>query len=346
MFASKSVPLAEIATVIGAKLAGSATHEVNSVAPLSSAKPDQLSFLSAVKYVPELEHCNAGVVILTAKHADMFGGNCLIVDNPYLAYAKVTQLFDGRKKVPSGVHSSAFVADSARIAPSAAIGANCVIGDDVVIGEGSELYPGVVVSNNVTIGDACLVYANVSIYSNVTMGDKVTVHSNTVIGSDGFGFAPCPEGWEKVQQFGGVRIGNNVDIGASVAIDRGALEDTIIGDGVIIDNQVHIAHNVKIGERTAMAGGCGVAGSATIGADCTFAGFVCVNGHISIADKSHFNGATVVTQGNSEPGVFASAAPLQSVQKWRRSSVRYQQLDDIAKRLNRLEKQYKQDENL
>ena len=165
------------------------------------------------------------------------------------------------------------------------------------------------------------------------------VHSGTVIGSDGFGFAPSKGAWNKIHQLGGVTIGDDVEIGSNTSIDRGAIEDTVIEDGVIIDNLVHIAHNVKIGAGSAIAGCVGIAGSATIGKACTVAGAVAINGHISIADNSHFHGGTIVTKGNTEPGVFASATPLQSVKKWRRNSVRYTQLDELSSRIKALEKQ-------
>jgi UDP-3-O-[3-hydroxymyristoyl] glucosamine N-acyltransferase len=181
----------------------------------------------------------------------------------------------------------------------------------------------------------------VVIYHGVSLGKSCIIHSGTVIGSDGFGFAPSRDGWKKIHQLGAVVVGDNVEIGSNCSIDRGALGNTVIHDGVIIDNLVHIAHNVKIGKRSAIAGCVGIAGSANIGENCTVAGAVAINGHISIADNSHFHGGTIVTKGNTEAGVFASTPPMQDVKKWRRNSVRYTQLDDMANRIKQLEKQLK-----
>lgn len=215
----------------------------------------------------------------------------------------------------------------------------CVVEAGAVIGDNTELCAGVVVGPNACVGSDCLLHANVTIAHHCVLGDGVKIHSGTTVGSDGFGYAPnAKEGWVKIHQLGRVVIANNVEIGANCAIDRGAIKDTHIAEGVIIDNLVHIAHNVTIGKRTAIAGCVGIAGSTNIGAGCTMGGFVAINGHLTIGDNVHFNGGTVVTKSISEAGHYASGSPMQDVRSWRRSMVRVTQLDDLASRLKALEK--------
>lgn len=334
----KEFTLAEIALAIGAELKGDGECMLSGLASLEQASVSDLTFLSSQSYEKYLGDTKAGAVILTPSSVDMFEGNKLLVDDPYSAYARASAIFDPRPKRAVGVHPSAVVSDSAQISDTASIGANSVIGDNVVIGDGCEIYPGVVIGEDCTIGDGCLLYANVSLYSNTRIGNRVIIHSATVIGSDGFGFAPTKSGWVKIHQIGGVVIGDDVEIGSSTSIDRGAIGDTVIKKGVIIDNQVHIAHNVEVGENTAIAGCVGIAGSTVIGKNCTVAGAVAINGHITIADNTHFHGGTIVTKGIKEAGVYASAPPMQDVKKWRRTAVRYSQLDEIVNRIKNLEK--------
>ena len=209
----------------------------------------------------------------------------------------------------------------ADIGPNVVLGANCVIGERCRIGAGTRLHASVVLYRDVTIGEHC------------------TLHANAVLGADGFGFAPSPEGWQKIHQLGGVRIGNRVEIGACTTIDRGALEDTVVEDGAIIDNLVQIAHNCHIGKNTAIAGCTGLAGSTIIGANCTLAGGVGVVGHVEICDNVHITGMTMVTKSITEPGSYSSGTPMASTRDWKRSAVRFAQLDSIQKRLAGLEKQ-------
>lgn len=330
--------LKQLADLLNAEMIGDPQYKVDSIATIESAEATDLTFVASEKYEKYLADTRAGIVVLSSAAADKFGGNKLLVSNPYLAYAQLSKIFDPRPRRETGVHPSATVAETAKIAASASIGANCVIGENVVVGENVEIYPGCFVGEDSSIGDNGLIYANVSLYSNVKIGKNAVIHSGTAIGSDGFGFAPSKDGWTKIHQLGGVTIGDNVDIGANTAIDRGALEDTVIEDNVIIDNLVHIAHNVKIGSGSAIAGCVGIAGSAVIGKNCTVAGAVAINGHIDIADNTHFHGGTIVTKGNAEAGIFASATPMMEVKQWRKNSVRYRQLDDWAERLKALEK--------
>ncbi len=338
---SKQFSLGELAELLGATLQGDASVMIKHIASIENAGPEDISFVSSAAYVAKLSDTRAGAIILKAEHAESFSGNALVSDNPYLAYARASAIFDPRPTREAGIHPSAVISESAQIASTASIGAHCVIGENVVIGEHCELYPGVVVSENSSLGDHCLLYSNVSIYANVRIGSKAIIHSGAVIGSDGFGFAPSSEGWVKIHQLGGVVIGDRVEIGAGSAIDCGAIGDTIIHDGVIIDNQVHIAHNIEICENTAIAALSGMAGSTKIGKNCTLAGGVLVNGHIEITDNCHFNGGTVVTKGIREPGVYSSGTPMMEVKQWRKAAVRFGQLDDLSSRIKTLEKTQK-----
>ena len=338
MSAKFNFSLGYIAEFLGGQLKGDAEYFVRSLASLDRATASDISFLVKGKHSDSVSACSAGALIISPDNVDSFPGNKIIVDDPYQAFAKISALFDPRVKVAKGIHPTAIVAESAQIASSACIGAHSCIGENTVIGENCEVYPGTVVADNCSIGNECVIFQNVSIYSNVTIGKGVRIHAGAVIGSDGFGFAPTSEGWTKIHQLGGVVIGDRVEIGAATAIDRGALEDTVIGNDVIIDNQVHIAHNVHVGEGSAIAGCVGIAGSAKLGKRCIIAGAVSINGHISIADGTQFNGGTVVTKGTTEPGVYASGTPLLDVASWRRSSIHYKKLDEYASRIKALEK--------
>lgn len=338
----KSYTLAQLAEFLGCEFEGDAEIAVTGLATLERAQTHQITFLAQAKYSRFLPDCKAGILVARKAQADDFTGAKLHVEDPYLAYAKLSSLFDTRKKTPEGVHPTALVASTATLAEGVCIGPGVVIGDGANIGLNTEICAGVVIAENVTVGADCLLYPNVNIYAEVRIGDRVTIHSGTVIGSDGFGFAPSAEGWIKIHQLGSVNIGSDVEIGANTCIDRGALTDTIIEDGVIIDNLVHIAHGVVIGQQSALAGCVGIAGSTKIGKRCTLGGMVGVSGHLEIADDSHFHGGTTVIKNIKEPGAYASAIPVMDVKKWRRSSVRFTQLDDMAARIQALEKSNKE----
>jgi len=335
---NKLFSLQELAEYLDCEYLGDPLFQVGSIETLQLAGAAQLTFLAQDKYEKYLSKCKAGILVLKPTQQEQFSGNKLLVEDPYIAYARLSKIFDRRQAVATGVHPSAIIADSATIAATAAIGAKVVVGEGAHVGEHTEISAGCVIGENCQIGKNCLLHANVSVYADVIIGNEVLVHSGTVLGSDGFGFAPSKQGWVKIHQLGTVRIGNRVEIGSNTSIDRGALTDTIIEDGVIIDNLVHIAHGVRVGEHSAIAGCVGIAGSTTIGKNCTVAGAVAINGHIEIVDNTHFHGGTIVTKGVSESGAYASAPPMQDVKKWRRNSVRYTQLDDMAARIKRLEK--------
>lgn len=315
-------------------------HLVRGLATLTSAQTDQLTFLSRADYSKHLPLCRAAAVIVSDKLTATSPVPLLKVKNPYLAYAQVSALFARPSSAASGIHASAIVDPSARIADSAVIGARAVIGADAVIGEGSLIGAGSVVGNGVVLGAGCVLQAHVTLYDEVVLGDRVLIHSGAVIGADGFGFAPKPEGgWQKIHQLGTVRIGDDVEIGANTTIDRGAIEDTIIEAGVIIDNQVQIAHNVHIGRNTAIAACTGIAGSTQIGAHCTIAGAVGIVGHLKIVDNVHITAMTLVTGSIDTAGSYSGGTPVLPSRQWRRSAVRFGQLEEIAKRLKELEQE-------
>lgn len=315
---------------------------INGLAALSSAGKSQLSFFSNIAYRDQLQATQAAAVILKENAVEDCPVPCLVADNPYLAYAKVSALFDTTPVPESGIHPSAFVDPSAIVAASASIGPQCVVSANARIGEGTVLNAGCIVGDNSVIGAQGYLHSRVTICHGVTVGDNVVIHSGAVIGSDGFGFAPdfsaaSSAGWCKIHQLGGVVIGNRVEIGANTCIDRGALDDTVIGDGVIIDNLVQIAHNVKIGNNTAIAACSGIAGSTEIGQNCTIAGAVGIVGHIKIADRVHITAKSLVTGSINEAGSYSSGTALSPTTAWRRNAVRFSQLDSLFQRVRSLE---------
>ncbi|UTW46193.1 UDP-3-O-(3-hydroxymyristoyl)glucosamine N-acyltransferase [bacterium SCSIO 12696] len=335
--------LGQIAQQLGAELRGDANCTIDAIATLEEAEAGQISFLANPAYERFLATTNASAVILSPKVADKYNGNALLLDNPYLGYAHLSRLMNNAPKAIAGVHASAVVADSADIHPSACIAANAVIGENVRIGANTVVGAGSCVGDNSIVGESCHLAANVSVYHGVSIGNAVTIHSGAVIGADGFGFAPDSStegqgGWVKIYQLGGVVIGDRVEIGANSTIDRGALGNTEIADGVIIDNQVMIAHNVKVGKNTAMAAYTGISGSTQIGANNTWAGRSGCVGHVTIADNVNITGATVVSKSLPEPGTYSSGTAMSTYREWRKNAARFNQLDDMSKRLRRLEK--------
>lgn len=331
--------LQALADILQLELQGDGDITINGLATLSAAQADELAFLANPRYAKQLEFTEAAAVIVTAESAELFSGAKLISKNPYLSYAKASQLFKKIFSLTRGVHPSAVVSETASVATSASIGPHCVIGDNVFIGENVRLLAGVYIGDDSCIGDNSLLYANSSVYHHVSIGRDVIIHSGAVIGADGFGFAPKTDGWEKIEQLGGVVIGNRVEIGANTTIDRGALDDTNIGDDVIIDNLVQIAHNVIIGEGTAIAANTAIAGSAKIGRRCTIAGSCGIVGHIELCDGVHITAATVVTKSIKHSGSYSSGTPMQETSQWRKSAVRIAQLNDLNKKVKQLEQQ-------
>ncbi|MBT5388641.1 MAG: UDP-3-O-(3-hydroxymyristoyl)glucosamine N-acyltransferase [Porticoccaceae bacterium] len=332
--------LGEIAEYLSAELRGNPEVRITGLNTLQSAGPGELAFLANAKYQSQLQDCQAQAVLLVAAQADGYAGDCLVLDNPYLGYARLTAWFATEPKPQISIHPSAVIHPTAVIADEVSIGPNVVVEADAVIGRGSCLEANSFVGARTRIGERCRIGSNVSIYHDVIMGTQVRIHSGSVIGADGFGFAPDGQGgWQKIHQLGGVSIGNNVEIGACTTVDRGALEDTRIGNGVIIDNHVQIAHNVVIGDNTALAAYSGIAGSAVLGRNCILGGDACVVGHVTLCDNVMLTARTLVTKNITEPGSYSSGTtPLMKTAAWRKNSARIGQLDDMAKRLKTIEK--------
>lgn len=336
--------LAELAQRIGAELVGNPQHKISALATLQTATDSDLSFIANPAYKKYLANTQAGAVICAPDLAEAIAGNKLIVANPYVCYAKLTALFDSSLSVNSGIHESAVMGENCVIGKDVWIQPNAVIADNVTLGDGVIIGAGSVVGANSVLGAGTRLYANVSIYHDISIGEHCVFHSGCVIGADGFGFAPSPSGWVKIHQLGSVVIGNKVEIGANTTIDRGALDNTFIDDGVIIDNLVQIGHNVRLGKNTAIAAHTAIAGSTVIGDNCTIAGAVAIAGHVTLADKVHITGMSMVSASIPEAGSYSSGVPLGPTKEWRKNAARFRQLDSLASRLIKLERKAPKDE--
>lgn len=309
------------------------------LAALASAGADALSFYHNPRYSQDLRHSQAAAVILHPRHETDCPTHCLLSEQPYVAFARASQLFARPLQQQQGIHASALLDADVQLAANVSIGAHAVIGAGVAIGEGAVIGAHVVIGEGSTIGAGCVLYPNVTLYHDVHLGERCIVHAGAVLGADGFGFATSGGRHHKIAQLGGVRLGNDVEVGASSTIDRGALDDTVIEDGVKIDNQVQIAHNVRIGAHSVICGCSAIAGSSVIGKNCTIAGAVGVINHITICDGVTVTAMSLVNQNIDKPGVYSSGTGLDVSGNWRRNIVRFRQLDDMARRLTRLEQQ-------
>lgn len=333
-----SFTLAELAAQLGAELRGDPSLVIRGLSTLQDAAPDQLSFLANPQYRKFLPESGAGAVLLTEADAEGFAGNALVVPNPYLAYAGLSHQFDRKPKAPVGIHPTAVVDEGAQVDPSASVGPYVVIEAGAQIGAGVTLGAHCFVGARSVIGEGGWLAPRVTLYHDVRIGKRVVIQSGAVLGGEGFGFANHKGVWQKIAQIGGVSVGDDVEIGANTTIDRGALSDTLVGNGVKLDNQIMIAHNVQIGDHTAMAGCCGISGSAKIGKHCMLAGGVGLVGHIEICDNVFVTGMTMVTRSITEPGSYSSGTAMQPAAEWKKSAARIRQLDDMARRLQQLEK--------
>ncbi len=318
-----SLRLASIVAALGGELHGEASLLIEGLAPLESAGAGQLSFLSHPKYQGLLAVTQASCVIVSPQFQAQASArsSCIVTDQPYLYFARLTQLWKKSLPLPTRplVHPSAVIDPLARVHPSAKIGALCVVEAGAVIGAHTEL------KSRVTLGERC------------TVGERCLIHPGVVIGADGFGFAPNAGTWEKIEQLGAVCIGNDVEIGANTCIDRGALQDTVIEDGVKLDNLIQIGHNVRIGQHTAMAGCVGVAGSATIGAHCTVGGGAIVLGHLTLADGVNISAATVATRSIHLPGHYTGMFPIDDNTAWEKNAASLKHLAKLRERVRTLE---------
>ncbi|MEJ8568979.1 UDP-3-O-(3-hydroxymyristoyl)glucosamine N-acyltransferase [Elongatibacter sediminis] len=316
--------------------------DVDGVGTLRGAAGGQISFLANPGYRPDLPGTRAAAVILREDDAADCPTRCLIAADPYLAFARVAALFAPARDVPPGIHADATVDPTAKIGADVRIGPRAVIGAGCRIGAGSAIGAGTVIEANSTLGRDCRLYANVTIGHEVRLGDRVIIHPGVVIGADGFGIALADGSWEKVPQLGGVVIGDDCEIGANTTIDRGAVDDTVLEEDVRVDNLVQIAHNVRIGAHTAIAAMTGIAGSARIGRYCLLAGGSGVLGHVEIADRVTVGARSSVLEPITETGATWSAIiPAQPLRKWQRNVALLRRLEDIWRRVRRLEKNLK-----
>ncbi|MBC3410002.1 UDP-3-O-(3-hydroxymyristoyl)glucosamine N-acyltransferase [Pseudomonas sp. SWRI51] len=333
-----TMTLGQLAEALGAQLKGSEALLITGLATLQEAGAGQLSFLANKQYRKFLDDTQAAAVLLKAEDAEGFAGNALIVADPYLAYARISHLFDPKPKAVAGVHPSAVVHEDAQVDASASIGPFAVIESGAQIGANVTVGAHCFIGARCVIGEGGWLAPRVTLYHDVTIGKRVVIQSGAVIGGEGFGFANEKGVWQKIAQIGGVTLGDDVEIGVNTAVDRGALSDTRIGNGVKLDNQIQIAHNVQVGDHTAMAACVGISGSTRIGKHCMIAGGVGMVGHIDVCDNVFVSGMTMVTRSITEPGGYSSGTAMQPLADWRKSAARIRQLDEMSKRLNQLEK--------
>ena len=334
-----SYRLSDIAAQLGGRVLGDAGVRISQIATLEKAQPNHISFLTNSKYRAQLACTRAGAVILGEADADATNLPCIVSDNPYAYFARVSAMLNPLPEAKPGVHPGAVIGANAQIDPTASIAALAVIGEGAAIGAFSVIGEGCCIGANTTIGSHARLYPGVVVYHDCVIGDNLIAHSGAVIGSDGFGIAMDEGRWVKIPQIGRVVIGNDVEIGANTTIDRGALDDTVIEDGVKLDNQIQVAHNVRIGAHTAIAGCVGIAGSATIGSYCRIGGSAGILGHLQIADHVEISSFTLVGKSIREPGSYSGIFPFSSNDDWRRNAVHLRHLDDLVKRVKALERE-------
>jgi UDP-3-O-[3-hydroxymyristoyl] glucosamine N-acyltransferase len=329
-----SYSVAEIAARFGLELHGEGDTRISSVATLALAGAGQLAFLANPRYRSQLADSAASAVVMRAADAEGHDGTALIAADPYVAFAKIAALFDPPPPLQPGIHASAVVDASARVDPQALVGPCSSIGARSRIAAGAMIGPGCVIGDDCVVGEGCVLVARVTLVRRVRLGQRVLIHPGAVLGADGFGLAMDAGHWIKVPQQGGVVVGDDCEIGANTTIDRGAIEDTVLGEDVRLDNQIQIGHNVRIGAHTAMAGCAAVAGSATIGSYCLVGGAAGILGHLEVCDRVMITAMSLVTSSIREPGEYSSGTPLMPNREWRKNAARFRQLDTLARRVN------------
>jgi UDP-3-O-[3-hydroxymyristoyl] glucosamine N-acyltransferase len=335
--------LGAIAARFGLALRGDADAPVDGVGTLAGAGARQVAFLANPSYRAQVAGSAAAAIVMREADAGSAPGGVLVSGNPYADFARIAALFESRAHPAPGVHPSAVVDPAADVDPSACIGPHCVVGPRARIEAGAELGPGCLVGEDCVVGAQSRLVARVTLVARVVLGRRVLVHPGAVIGADGFGLAPSAEGWIKVPQLGGVRIGDDCEIGANTTIDRGAIEDTVLEEDVRLDNQIQLGHNVRVGAHTAMAGCAAVAGSARIGRWCLIGGGAGIVGHIELCDHVTITAMSMVTHSIREPGEYSSGTPLQARRLWRKNAARFGQLDGLFRRIG-TKKQEKADD--
>jgi UDP-3-O-[3-hydroxymyristoyl] glucosamine N-acyltransferase len=331
------ISLGELSTLLGVPLRGSGDPVVSRIAPLDAADEQSLSFLGDRRLRRQLDTTSAGCVILTSADADAAKVPVLLSDNPYLTFALAARILYPPRPVVGGVHASAVIDPSAKVDASAWIGPTSVVEAGSVIGPGVFVGPGCVIGEDVQIGERSRLVARVTICTGTRIGKRALLHPGSVIGREGFGFARDGDRWVRIPQVGRAVLGDDVEIGANTTVDRGAIGDTVVRDGVKLDNHIQIGHNVDIGENTAMAANTGISGSTRIGRNCTIAGAVGMAGHLEIGDRVHFTGMAMVTRSVTEPGSYSSGIPAMPSGEWRRNVARFRHLDELARRIKQLE---------
>jgi UDP-3-O-[3-hydroxymyristoyl] glucosamine N-acyltransferase len=331
--------LADIAARFGGQVVGDAETKVQQIGTLEKATAGQIAFLANAKYRHQLDGSRASAVILSRADADATQIPRIVCDNPYSYFAKLSAFLNPLPECVPGIHASAVVGKGAQISPQAHIGPLVTVGDGAVIGAGTVVMAGCSIGDGATLGENTLLYPRVTVYHGCVVGNHVILHSGAVIGADGFGMAWEEGRWLKIPQIGRVLIGDHVEVGANTTIDRGALDDTVIEEDVKLDNQIQVAHNVRIGAHTAIAGCVGIAGSANIGKYCRIGGSAGILGHLSIADGVEISSFTLVSKSIREKGVYSGIYPFSDKETWLKSASHLRHLDDMFARIKQLEKE-------
>lgn len=337
MISNSSYSVGQIATALEVLLIGDPEIPVSHIASVENAGPSSITFITGAGYLDALKRSKATAVIIPEQLSDETSIVRLVSDNPYLSYAKLTRFWvEQSVEATSGsVHESSVIHRSVQLASTAVVGANVTIDADAIIEDGVRIGAGCYVGSGATIGAGTVIHPNATILHNVVTGQSCEIHSGAVLGGDGFGWAPASNGWEKIHQLGGVRLGDRVSVGACTTIDRGALDDTKLADGVILDNQIQVAHNVSIGENTAIAGCTGIAGSTSIGRNCRIGGAVSIVGHLNICDNVMVTANSFVNRSIKKPGSYSSGFPLEESAQWRKNAVRLHRLDEFVRSISR-----------
>ncbi|KAF7276566.1 hypothetical protein GWI33_010076, partial [Rhynchophorus ferrugineus] len=332
--------LADISRHVQGIVHGDSLFRVEKLQSLENASSTDISFVNGEKYLTQAQSSKAGVLIVPKELVDQLKSQCMLIEvvSPYLAFAQLTHLFAKPISI-HGIAATAKIHPTAKIAENVVIGDYAVIGKNVSIGQNSVIFSHVVIDDDVTIGQSAYIESHVTISGHATIGDHVRIHANTSIGAEGFGFAPFQGQWHRIAQIGSVRIGKHVRIGSNCSIDRGALDDTVIDDGVIIDNLVQIAHNVHIGQHTAIAAKCGIAGSTKIGQHCILGGSCGLAGHIEITDHVQLTGMSMITKSITQAGVYSSGTGQLDNSAWKKAVIGFRQLSEMP--INRIVKQIK-----
>ena len=335
---AQAYTLAGLAERFGLVLHGDGAAAISGVGTLAGAGPGQLAFLANPRYRRELAATRAGAVVLSAEDAAQSPVPCLVAKSPYVAFARISALFEPAPVAAPGIHASAVIAADADVDPTAQVGPFVSIGARSRIAAGAVVGPGCVIGEDCEVGAGTVLVARVTLVTRVRLGARVRVHPGAVLGADGFGLAMDAGHWIKVPQLGGVVVGDDCEIGANTCIDRGAIEDTVLEQDVRLDNQIQVGHNVRIGAHTALAGCVAVAGSARIGRYCLIGGAAGITGHLEICDRVTVTAMSLVTQSITEPGEYSSGMAVQDSRSWRRNAARFRQLDQLARRMGALTK--------